>query len=212
MSTIPKIVHLTSKTFPLSAAEMLVVEKNKRIMRNWTFQFWDDAMNLNLISQEFSHLRSKYTSLPRGVMKADIARLAYLHTFGGWYLDTDYLLLRSLDEFKYIQGKAILPKNRFKSFGKFSLGNAVLGSPKGAKIWSQLIHGILESNHLIGGNNKDIIENTGPLAISRIVKEQIDPETYIAPNRLYFHSSKKAPLPRKAFGIHLCFGSWRSVE
>jgi mannosyltransferase OCH1-like enzyme len=178
-------------------------------MGNWIFRIWDDEMNLELFKKEFPDLVVKYSKLSKGVMKADIARLAYLHTFGGWYIDTDYLLLRPLWEFKSPENMAIIPQNRFRNCGTKSLGNAILGSPKGHPIWSKLIRGILEPDLLQIEKDHDVVEKTGPKAITRISNNDALSHSFITPSRLYFHPSKRIPIPRKSFGVHLCFGTWR---
>jgi hypothetical protein len=62
---------------------------------SWTFIFWDDTQNL---------LLAKCTGYAdvfegrSGIQQADLSRLLYLHQYGGFYADLDYIALRCHDE------------------------------------------------------------------------------------------------------------------
>ena len=47
------------------------------------------------------NVRGIYTALATGVMRADVARIAILYVYGGWYVDTDVLCARKLSELAF---------------------------------------------------------------------------------------------------------------
>lgn len=53
----------------------------------------DDADNAALMHAVFPHFAERFDAIRIGVLKADIARCAYMHAYGGFYFDTDYRLL-----------------------------------------------------------------------------------------------------------------------
>ena len=96
---IPRILHLTSARVPLAGVEESFFRRNARVLGDgWTFRLWSDAENDAAVTQHFPDLLDAYRALPYGVMRADIARLVYMHADGGWYADTDYEWLRDPTE------------------------------------------------------------------------------------------------------------------
>ena len=62
---------------------------------SWRFIFWTDSQNDLLAScSGYPHLLSGRV----GIQKADLSRLLYLHTYGGLYIDMDYIALRDHQE------------------------------------------------------------------------------------------------------------------
>ena len=62
---------------------------------SWRFIFWTDSQNDLLAScSGYPHLLSGRL----GIQKADLSRLLYLHTYGGLYVDMDYIALRDHQE------------------------------------------------------------------------------------------------------------------
>lgn len=68
----------------------------QRTLPGWTCKHWDDTANSALMHRAFPHLAARFDAIRFGVMKADIARYAYMHVDGGFYFDTDYKLLAAL--------------------------------------------------------------------------------------------------------------------
>ena len=51
---------------------------------------WSDDDNARLVREHYSSLLPLYESLPLDVQRADMARLMYIHRYGGLYVDMDY--------------------------------------------------------------------------------------------------------------------------
>jgi hypothetical protein len=62
---------------------------------SWRFIFWTDSQNALLATcSGYPHLLSGRS----GIQMADLSRLLYLHTYGGLYIDMDYIALRNQRE------------------------------------------------------------------------------------------------------------------
>ena len=59
--------------------------------------YWNDE-EMGRLAFSLPNVRGTYTALTTGVMRADVARIAILYVYGGWYVDTDVLCARELSE------------------------------------------------------------------------------------------------------------------
>lgn len=87
---IPKIIHQTAPTKKITWEEKTLLKRNKKILSDYEFKFYDDNDCRALMKQYFPQYYDAYNHISRGVCKADIARLVFMYAFGGWYCDTDY--------------------------------------------------------------------------------------------------------------------------
>ena len=155
---IPKIVHQTSKH--LTANEFRLARRLQTVMPEWEYRLWTDADNHMLVQQHFPQYFPMFSSIKRGVVKADIARYMYMAVHGGFYCDTDYKMFRPLDE-QLLEHKCILPLSR-NSEECFRIGNAVFASSPEHPFWFDFLA------HLFNGREiKSCVEN---LAEDRIEK------------------------------------------
>src|ERR1700693_1443626 len=124
---IPKIVHQTARTKLMSPEEDRLRRRVCRLMPSWEMKLWDDADNLELMERHLPQFSSRFKNIRLGVVKADIARCLYMHAYGGFYIDTDYKLLRPISE-ELLLNECILPASRDAdpSSPRFRIGNAVL--------------------------------------------------------------------------------------
>src|SRR5580692_3326018 len=94
---IPKIIHQTTPTKTLSWEERRMIRRMRSVLSDWEYRLWDDADNERLVVRHFPRYLSRYRSIQRGVVRADIARCMYLYVFGGFYFDTDYKIIAPID-------------------------------------------------------------------------------------------------------------------
>ena len=87
---IPKIIHQTARTKDISWEENVLVRRMQNKLKGWTYMFHDDDDNDRLVKTYFPEYYNVFSSISKGVAKADIARLIYLYVYGGFYFDTDY--------------------------------------------------------------------------------------------------------------------------
>src|SRR6188474_231200 len=143
---IPRILHLTSARVPLAGVEENFFRRNARVLGDgWTYRIWSDAENDAAVAQHFPELADAYRALPYGVMRADIARLVYMHADGGWYADTDYEWLRDPTEVA-AEYDLVLPLSRdADDAGGECVGNAVFGSIARHPFWAAVVFDVLST-------------------------------------------------------------------
>lgn len=197
---IPQVLHLTSARVPLAGFQRALFRRNRRVLDGWEFRVWSDADNDALVEEHFPEHVDKFRELPFGVMRADIARLVYMHAWGGWYADTDYEWLKAPHS---SNAEVVLPKSRDDM-----LGNAVFGSRQGHPVWSMLIGRAMSNPDLTGAGVADIENYTGP-GLLTAAWPSISEQTGIShPERELFHSPSDRPTPNSV-GVHLTAGTWR---
>ena len=49
----------------------------------WEYRLWTDAENRELVREHYPWLLDIYDGLPENIMRADMARILYMHQFGG---------------------------------------------------------------------------------------------------------------------------------
>ena len=209
---IPKIIHQTSKK--LTPEEDRLGRRIRGVLPGWEYRFWTDAENESLVEERFRKYLSIFRGIRRGVIKVDIARYMYLSAFGGFYFDTDYKILRSIDE-KTLSHTCVLPISRGNG-SSFRLGNAVMGSEAGHPIWTDFIAHIFSTVGLIDLAESKIVDVTGPEGLTEfyLARQQMYDDIYL-PARPIFHpvhtyrgfSYRREPM---TVGVHLCWGSWRT--
>lgn len=101
---IPKIIHMIwlGSSPPKSVSK--IFDSWLEHHWDWRFFFWNDA-NQEFIwekfasqhSQEFSSIKALYDELTIPAYKADVLRLVVLSLYGGVYVDSDMLCLRSIE-------------------------------------------------------------------------------------------------------------------
>lgn len=71
-----------------------------RLNPSWTVRVWDNASITTLIRQHFGEAAvAQYTSIPRVIIQADVARVYILAVHGGVYVDMDYEALQPMETF-----------------------------------------------------------------------------------------------------------------
>lgn len=186
-------------------------------MPDWEMRLWDDRDNARLMERYFPQFSLRFAGIRRGVVKADIARYAYMHAFGGFYLDTDYKLSRSIPD-ELLRHECILPVSRDADpvNPKFRIGNAVLASEPGHKFWGCLVREIFAQSNLENMPEGLVEKITGPEGLTDFYlrHREFHSRLYIADKR-FFHPritwhglSYDREFP--SYGVHLCWGSWRS--
>lgn len=94
---IPKIIHHIWVGGELPEIFHKYVDSWKEHHPNWEHRLWTDkdVENFEFVSGD------AYFKLDNPAHKADILRLEILHAFGGLYVDTDFLCLKSHDQLHY---------------------------------------------------------------------------------------------------------------
>jgi hypothetical protein len=209
---IPRIIHQTSRH--LTPEESRLGARMRAKLPGWEYRLWSDEENQALVDERFPQHAVIFRNIKRGVVKADIARYMYLAAFGGFYFDTDYKLVRPLEE-QMLSYACVLPISR-SSGTLFRLGNAVMGSEANHPFWTDFIDHIFLRVELSDLAEDNIEKTTGPEGLTDFYldRRHLYGDIYLPP-RETFHP----PLTQFGFsflkgkttvGAHLCWGSWRS--
>lgn len=74
---------------------------------DWEYKFWTDEDNLSLVKEHYPKFFDFFSSIKKGVVKADFCRLLYLHKFGGLYVDMDFASLKNMEKYFNISGSKV---------------------------------------------------------------------------------------------------------
>ena len=98
---IPKIIHQTWRSESLPSVFQNIYDINKEINNEFQFKLWCHTPGPpdidEFIKKEYNDIYHIFSRCKYGVQKADIARLAILHHYGGIYIDLDILCLKSFN-------------------------------------------------------------------------------------------------------------------
>jgi mannosyltransferase OCH1-like enzyme len=185
-------------------------------MGGWDYRLWIDEDRRQLMEETFPEFASRFRKIKQGIVRADIARYAFLYRDGGVYLDTDYKILRPLGEF--VSTACLLPIEVGQlGDSDLKLGNAVLASSKNHPFWRDLITDIFHINDC-GFDGCNPVLATGPLALTRFWLQNASryPDI-VTPAQSVFYpelawSNFSYRRSHNTHGVHLCWGSWRGKK
>jgi hypothetical protein len=228
---IPKIIHQTAATAVLSLEERALRERLSKLLPGWSMHLWTDDGNRQIIADHFPEYLRDYDRITRGVVKADIARVTYMHVYGGFYLDTDYKLLKPFDEALLSQNCLLPIESGEVGTPTFTLGNSVFASRRGHPVWRKFLDVIFQENlprstdQVLKDNatalahgqatSEGVLSVAGPPALTRFYQSRSGdfPDIHL-PSIAEFHPNM-LPSGRpdaRSYGIHLCWGSWRGKK
>ena len=212
---IPKVIHQTASTSDISWEERLLVKKMKALCGGWTYMFHDDVDNERLIKRYFPQYLDLFNSIPKGVAKADIARLVYMYAYGGFYFDTDYRLFKKIPNWM-LQKEQLLMESR-NSETEYKLGNAILASSPGGSFYKGFIEHLFSKPELLSLQENRVELVTGPEALTEyyLANKKIYCDAVTIVPRIYFnppilHHGLTIKKTKETVGVHYCWGSWRS--
>lgn len=216
---IPNVFHLTAPTKQLTWEERRVRARLHRMLRGWEGFLWDDADNAALIHSVFPQFAERYDAIALGVLKADIARCAYLHAYGGFYFDTDYKLLQPLSRVLMARDCVLPVEEGRPGSVDFKIGNAVMGSRAGHPFWSDFITHLFTAHQPEAIRDHRVIPDlSGPSGMTtfylanawRYPDLYFPPRDHFHPDRTWFGLGHQGG--KEAVGSHLCWASWRNKQ
>jgi mannosyltransferase OCH1-like enzyme len=214
---IPKLIHQTSRSKLLTPEEERLVRRIKTLMPDWKINLWDDNDNIEILNKAFPEYCTRFMSIKRGVMRADIARCVYLYLFGGLYIDTDYKMLRPIG-IEILKYPCVLPVSRSDdpSSPLFRICNSVIASEARHPFWEGFLNQIFSFPDLENLPESVVEKVTGPEGLTKfyLANRSQFPEVFVPP-RKFFHPQityRGLSFDRSypSYGAHLCWGSWRS--
>jgi hypothetical protein len=195
---------------------------------DWEYLFFDDADVARLIDREFPRYRTVFDSFPRAIQRFDFFRYLAVFRFGGFYLDLDVLLWRSLADLcghRCVFPFEELTLNRYlrRQYGiDWEIGNYGFGAGAGDPFLGALIENCVRGQRdrawvspMLAGiprafrSEFHVLNSTGPGLVTRTLAENpavADDVTVLFPadvcDSRNWHQFGD-------YGIHLMDGSWR---
>lgn len=215
-SSIPKIIHFCwfSPTPGASYPELVqnCINSWKQMLPNYTFMEWNaenSALNAcDYVKEAFEAKKYAFVS--------DYVRLDALNRYGGIYLDTDVMVLRSFDPLLSNQAFAGLETS-------VSVGTCVIGSQPGNPLIQQMLEDYHKRHFLLSDGSYDTTPN--PVMLTKSCqkkglqlqnKEQILPDIHIYPMTYFcpFHPYRKESecFSEHTYSNHLFNGAWIDPE
>lgn len=185
--------------------------KNKASNPDFTVIYADDLLVCDLLRSKFYPcLLALYQANKIPASRSDIARLALLYEYGGFYLDTAMELNGSLNALIDPQTEIILlqrtdmPKYQ-ECPEKAHVANGIIGAAPKSEFINWCLFKIMK-NLLTGYHNNDVLTATGPVVLNKALEKFDD----IVINKLSFKELKNGFLRHlKVPGVRQ---SWVSLQ
>lgn len=147
MLHVPRIIHQTWKTNEVPKRFLEFQSSWKRHHPGWEYRLWTDADNQRLIDECYPQYAEFYRRLPYPILRVEFVKSAYLHRFGGLYVDLDFEALRPLDPL--LRNREIVVGRETGGMGHYLrrrdyILNALIGSTPGHDLWAQLMQRVFE--------------------------------------------------------------------
>lgn len=171
---IPKIIWQTAKdpnNLHINAKKSIAsfLQKNP----NYQWYIMDDEQCRQFIQDHFSQeFYNMYISLPIGVMKADVWRIAVIYVYGGVYVDTDCDCIVPLDNWINPKDELIVFEEHYEgSYGNF----VIIAEPKHPALLESLnlLSEYHSSQYFLNPNSSTPIQDFGALAYYEGIKKYI---------------------------------------
>lgn len=192
----------------------------------WAYRLWTDDDLLEFFRQERPDLLDLFLSYDRPVQKADLARYAILHRFGGIYADIDTRCLASAEPM--VGDRRVIlceepPRHHEPALQRGLRAmwfNGTMASPPGHPFWDDVI---AACRLMAPRRHFDVLENTGPLLLSAVVERwqakapgalALHSCGLFAENDAYggrFSGERHGPFGDMRLSTHLWAGSWFTV-
>jgi mannosyltransferase OCH1-like enzyme len=145
----PRVLHQTWRTHMVPPRLAVFMRSwRERSASGWSFRLHTDEDNAALVQSRYSWLHKSYLMM-NAIQRADVARLLYMHAFGGVYADLDVELLAPLDALlnqtatlgaSAMLGQEPLPHAVLLERQPRQICNAVLASARGHPFWLWALH------------------------------------------------------------------------
>jgi hypothetical protein len=225
---IPKLIIQTGPP-KLSLLLQAAIINVKLLHPDFEHRFYDDAMIETFLAVYFPEYRAEYRSFAFRIQRYDFFRYLAIYQFGGFYLDTDMFLVRSLTPL--LASQCVVPFEELaerRYFWKhfqmdWQIGNYAFGAEPGHPFLAAVIENCLRAKRMpswvrpmmegvprILRDDAYVLNTTGPGMLSRTLAE--NPQ---------FGNSMSILFPLDVcnrdswyhfgeYGVHNMTGGWRS--
>lgn len=136
---------------------------------DWRVILAGDIATTELLRTTYPRLAAIYPHIRIPASRSDIARMALLRRFGGWYLDCDMHLARSLDDLSGRKPVAIRRNDRAEMRKTYRLMNGVLYMPRGhvlpRRVLTRIVRNLDRPETLYS-----VLNFAGPMVLSAVAE------------------------------------------
>jgi len=223
LTGIPRIIHQSWKTTTIPVEYAPYVDTWKKLHQGWEYRLWTDDHNLQLVTDHYNWLLPVYKSYPLAIQRADMARLLYLHRFGGVYADMDFECLRPFDDFTtqthIVMGREKGGLGWFRR-GQDYISNALLASPPGHPFWERVIEQMVQKTRkkrFYEPRVAYVLGTTGPEILDEVVQTYGEGDLKVYPDECFFPAScleknaarrRSLALASNSHGVHHSANTW----
>lgn len=146
----------------------------------WTYHLWSLVEIQDLIRRGYPKLVPLLEASPSHAFTSDLGRLAILHSLGGMYIDTDYLVLKPFDHL--IQNHvsfACLYYDVFNDFDAHLLknwrhNNCLMLSAPNSPVSNEWMNNVTQSSPYVSGSKVNYVMSNSLMNYDRAVKKHIN--------------------------------------
>ena len=210
---IPKKLHQIWLGSNLPDIYNPLIEKLRDLHPDWEYKLWTDR---DVADFDF-HNKDLFVKSKNFGQKSDILRYEILNSFGGIYLDLDFIAIKPLDSLRALEAFAGIAYD-----SEPNLLNGVIGCIPNSRFSNNLINIKPEEKN---SSAMEIVKTTGPYFMSNILYQEIklNPLCLALPNS-YFYAFPNFPKDRtlgnnfesylgpNSYACHLWHCSWLKIK
>ena len=215
-TTIPRIVHQTSRTELTDPRWKSAIKSVRHFHPGWEYRLWTHKRSLAYVDQFHPQLAPIFRGFERNIMRADVIRYVVMHDLGGVYCDLDYEFLRP---YSYAGSELVLALEFDSAYGDIAdqIAGFVFASRPGHPFWHDVLEAI-RSQPPSTNSYHDVVDATGPGFLTRIYKAnrdryngvRVEPRPAFNPLRARGRQERAMLLNNGVtYGLHHACGSWK---
>lgn len=221
---IPKIIHQTWINSNIPESFQHWQKSWGKMNPDFKYILWTNEDIEDLINEQDFEIKNLFYSYKNNICRIDLARYLILNKFGGLYVDIDFECLKP--HHKLLSGHQLMMglepdthsnyKKTVSSGIRTIVCNAWMASEPKHPFWSHLLSHLLSSQF-----NSDVLEITGPFALTRAIASYGGKDISIIPSKYIYPIDKNACWSgqvqdleffdnntRDSLALHHWVGSW----
>lgn len=200
---VPKLIFQSWKTRDIpdewKEAQKSVIKNNS----GYVYTLFTDEDNRHIVMKFFPDFLETYDEFKQNIQRADAVRYMYMYIWGGFYLDLDYVALRSFDDLHISKPIGLINTN---SFQKTTTNSFLMSEPRHG-VWLKCLHEMKTPSPwwIRWSPGLDVLYTTGPNMLHRVYNEhrnEIEKLPHVvAPCdvcQLYVSNEKTCQIPEEA--------------
>jgi len=179
---IPKIIHqIFFEIYNKKIEDFDCFLESKKIaerQEGYKYILWDIKTADRLIKKHYSEYYDFYKKMRFDIQRVDFIRFCILHKYGGFYLDLDMLILKSLDPLT--KNKYVFHNIRYVQPNYSYIENDFIGSVPSSKLWLYAMSACVKNYNQKKNmeiydiwKGRFVLQTTGPKFLARVVKKAL---------------------------------------